>query len=137
MLPLNFRDGVLYLEEGNPLYTKVQQSVDGMVRVVREDVIGIRVIKALSKGEYEHVRYDMVNTALIKDETRASVTMGLANPIMTMLMNFGIVGVVALAASRVQDGRSDRGRTVIAFMQYFTLISICDDVGYENIRDVH
>ena len=48
--------------------------------------------------------------------------MGLANPIMTMLMNFGIVGVVALAASRVQDGRSDP-ETVIAFMQYFTLIS--------------
>ncbi len=122
MLPLIFVTVFFISKKGIPLYTKVQQSVDGMVRVVREDVIGIRVIKALSKGEYEHVRYDKVNTALIKDETRASVTMGLANPIMTMLMNFGIVGVVALAASRVQDGRSDP-ETVIAFMQYFTLIS--------------
>ncbi len=122
MLPLIFVTVFFISKKGIPLYTKVQQSVDSMVRVVREDVIGIRVIKALSKGEYEHVRYDKVNTALIKDETRASVTMGLANPIMTMLMNFGIVGVVALAASRVQDGRSDP-ETVIAFMQYFTLIS--------------
>ena len=122
ILPFIFVTVYFISKLGVPLYTKVQQSVDRMVRVVREDVIGVRVIKALSKSEYEHKRYDKVNKALVKDETRASVTMGMVNPIMTMLMNFGIVGVVALAASRVNDGRSDP-ETVIAFMQYFTLIS--------------
>ncbi len=108
---------------GVPLYTKVQQSVDGMVRVVREDAQGIRVIKALSKVDYENERYDEANTALKKDETKAGVIMGVVNPIMTLLMNIGIVAVIAVAAYFVSTNQSS-ATTVIAFMQYFTLISM-------------
>ncbi len=122
ILPFIFVTVYFISKLGVPLYTKVQRSVDNMVRVVREDVIGIRVIKALSKGSYEHKRYDAVNKALVRDEKKASVTMSMVNPVMTLLMNFGIVGVVALAASRVNEGSSNP-ETVIAFMQYFTLIS--------------
>ena len=109
--------------KGVPLYTKVQQSVDGMVRVVREDVQGIRVIKALSKTDYEHRRFDKVNSSLVSDETRAGIIMGSVNPIMTMLMNVGSVIVIALSAKRVAGGLSSP-ETVIAFMQYFTHISM-------------
>lgn len=122
ILPFIFVTVYFISRRGVPLYTKVQQSVDGMVRVVREDVGGIRVIKALSKDSYEHARYDKVNRALIKDETTAGVTMGAVNPIMTVLMNLGIVSVTAMAASSVNAGTSDP-ETIIAFIQYFTLIS--------------
>lgn len=122
ILPFIFVTVYFISRRGVPLYTKVQQSVDGMVRVVREDVGGIRVIKALSKDSYEHKRYDKVNRALIKDETTAGVTMGAVNPIMTVLMNLGIVSVTAMAASSVNGGTSDP-ETIIAFIQYFTLIS--------------
>ena len=108
---------------GVPLYTKVQQSVDGMVRVVREDAQGIRVIKALSKIDYENDRYDKTNITLKKNETRAGVIMGVVNPVMTLLMNIGIVAVIAVSAYFVSVGTSS-ATTVIAFMQYFTLISM-------------
>ena len=108
---------------GVPLYSKVQQSVDGMVRVVREDAQGIRVIKALSKVDYENARYDRANMTLKRNETRAGVIMGVVNPIMTLLMNMGIVGVIAVSAYFVSKGTSS-ATTVIAFMQYFTLISM-------------
>lgn len=108
---------------GVPLYTRVQKSVDGMVRVVREDAQGIRVIKALSKNEYENRRYDTVNRALCKQETKAGTIMGIVNPVMTMLMNLGIAAVVAVSAFMVSKGKSSPA-TVIAFMQYFTLISM-------------
>ncbi len=108
---------------GVPLYSKVQQAVDGMVRVVREDAQGIRVIKALSKIDYENARYDKANMALKKNESRAGIIMGVVNPIMTFLMNLGIVGVVAVSAYYVSKGLSS-ATTVIAFMQYFTLISM-------------
>ena len=108
---------------GVPLYTKVQHSVDGMVRVVREDAQGIRVIKALSKVDYENARYDRANLALKKSETKAGVIMGVVNPVMTLLMNLGIVAVVAVSAHFVSKGESS-ATTVIAFMQYFTLISM-------------
>lgn len=123
MLPLIFVIVYFISRKGVPLYTKVQKSVDRMIRVVREDAQGIRVIKALSKADYEHRRYDKVNRNLIHDETVAGVIMGSVNPIMTFLMNGGIVAVIALSAFRVADGLSS-AETVIAFMQYFTLISM-------------
>ena len=107
---------------GVPLYSGVQKSVDGMVRVVREDAQGIRVIKALSKVDYENARYDKANMALRKNESRAGIIMGVVNPIMTLLMNMGIVAVIAVSAYYVSLGRSSAA-SILAFMQYFTLIS--------------
>ena len=123
LLPFLFSAIFLVSRKGVPLYSKVQRSVDGMVRVVREDTQGIRVLKALSKTEYEHRRYDQVNKNLIKDETRAGVIMGSMNPIMNLFMNFGSVAVIALGAYRVSGGLS-KPETIIAFMQYFTQISM-------------
>lgn len=122
-LPLIFIVVYSISRKGVPLYSTVQQSVDGMVRVVREDAQGIRVIKALSKIDYENRRYDAANMKLRKNETRAGIIMGVVNPIMTLLMNMGIVGVIAVSAYYVSKDRSSAA-TVIAFMQYFTLISM-------------
>jgi ATP-binding cassette subfamily B protein len=108
---------------GVPLYTRVQQSVDGMVRVVREDAQGIRVIKALSKVDYENARYDKANKTLKRNEARAGTIIGIVNPVMTLLMNMGIVAVVAASAYFVANNTSSTA-TVIAFMQYFTLVSM-------------
>ncbi len=123
MLPFLIALVIFISRKGVPLYTRVQRSVDGMTRVVREDSQGIRVIKALSKVDYENSRFDRVNSSLVRDEKRAGITMGLVNPIMTGLMNAGITVVIALSALRVTKGLSDP-ETVIAFMQYFTQISM-------------
>lgn len=122
-LPLIFIVVYSISRRGVPLYSTVQRSVDGMVRVVREDAQGIRVIKALSKVDYENARYDKANMTLRRNETRAGTIMGVVNPIMTLLMNMGIVAVVAFSAYFVSTGQSS-ATTVIAFMQYFTLISM-------------
>ena len=122
-LPLIFIVVYSISRMGVPLYSKVQQSVDQMVRVVREDAQGIRVIKALSKTDYENERYDKANMTLKRNETRAGVIMGIVNPIMTLLMNIGIVAVIAVSAYYVSTDQSS-ATTVIAFMQYFTLISM-------------
>lgn len=123
MLPIVFALIFFISRRGVPLFAKVQASLDGMIRVVREDTQGIRVIKALSKQDYEHRRYDAVNRALVADEIRAKTVMSLVSPVMGVLMNCGIVAVVSLAAFRVSGGTS-APETVIAFMQYFTQISM-------------
>ena len=122
-MPLLFLSVYLISRNGIPLYQKVQKSVDSMIRVVREDVQGIRVIKALSKDKYEHNRYNTVNKALVKDEKRAGIIMGSVHPVMNLFMNMGIVAVIALSAARITD-RLSTPETVIAFMQYFTQISM-------------
>lgn len=122
-LPLIFAVVYGISRMGVPLYSRVQQSVDGMVRVVREDAQGIRVIKALSKEDYESARYDRANMELRQNETRAGTIMGVVNPVMTLLMNMGIVAVIGVSAWFVSQNQSS-ATTVIAFMQYFTLISM-------------
>ena len=122
-LPMIFVVVYSISRKGVPLYSKVQQAVDGMVRIVREDAQGIRVIKALSKVDYENARYDKANKTLKHDEAHAKIFMGIVNPLMTLLMNGGIVAVIALSAYLVSNGTSST-TTVIAFMQYFTLISM-------------
>ena len=123
VLPFIFVTVYFISKKGTPLYQKVQKSVDKMIRVVREDIQGIRVIKALSKNEYEQSRFDKSNSNLVKQETKAGTVMNTINPIMTFLMNLGIVAVIALSANRVANHQSDP-ETVIAFMQYFTQISM-------------
>ncbi len=123
VLPFIFVTVLIVSKKGVKLYKRVQHSVDNMIRIVREDSIGIRVIKALSKRDYEHRRYEKANRALIRDEINAGMIMGASHPIMNFLMNAGIVGVIALSSGRVEDGLSTPG-TVIAFMQYFTLLSM-------------
>ncbi len=122
-MPLLFICVYIVSASGIPLYKKVQMSVDGMIRVVREDAQGIRVIKALSKDKYEHKRYDKANLALVKNERKAGIIMASVHPIMNLFMNMGIVAVVALSANRVLNHQSTP-ETVIAFMQYFTQISM-------------
>lgn len=121
-LPLIGGSVYLVTRRGLPLYSDTQRAVDGMVRVVREDCQGVRVIKALSKEEYESRRYDGANKRLVECERRAGITMALSQPLMTLFLNLGLVGVILVGAYLVNDGLSMPGR-IIAFIQYFTLMS--------------
>ena len=114
---------VFYISRrGIPLYSASQRAGDDMVRVVREDIGGIRVIKALSKKQYERERFDVVNRALVRNEKKASLTMALTNPLITILLNAGLVSVVLVGAFLVNVDLSDPEK-IISFIQYFTLIS--------------
>ncbi len=123
ILPLIFATVYFVRKKGVPLYENVQKAVDSMIRVVREDSQGIRVIKALSKTDYEHRRYNKVNQSLSKSEVKAGIIMGSVHPIMTMFMNGGSVAVISLGAIFAFKGKSEP-ETIIAFMQYFTHISM-------------
>jgi ATP-binding cassette subfamily B protein len=112
----------LISSRGVPLYTRAHRAVDEMVRVVREDVQGMRVILALSKQKHERERYDRVNRALVGVEKKAAITMAATDPIIGLFLNLGLVAVVLVGAYRVQDGFSEPGK-IIAFIQYFMLIS--------------
>ena len=94
-----------------PLFIQAQKSADNMIRVVRENSTGIRVIKALSRGQYEMDRYDTVNRQLTKDESTAS----------NMLLNTGLVLVILVGAWRVSTGSMKPG-VIVAFLTYFTII---------------
>jgi ATP-binding cassette subfamily B protein len=112
---------VLVSRKGVPMFRFSQEMLDNMVRVVRENAAGIRVIKALSKTEDEKRHFDGVNKQVIQAEKKASMTMASISPAMNLLLNVGLTLVVLVGAMRVNGGQGEVGE-IVAFTSYFTII---------------
>lgn len=108
-------------KKGIPLFTHLQKRIDSLVKVVRENVTGVRVIKALSKGDYEKQRFETENQAVVQADIKANYTMALINPLMNILLNVGLVLIIIVGAFRVNAGVSEAGK-IVAFLSYFTII---------------
>lgn len=106
---------------GIPLYDKVQQSVDEIVRIMRENITGIRVVKALSKEDYERRRFAAANQTMTRRDRKAGVVMALPGPLMTLALNIGLTLVVIVGAVRVNAGVTQPG-VILAFLTYFNMI---------------
>ena len=104
-----------------PIYTHCQQIIDKLVRTVQENATGVRVIKALGKGEHERKRFDNVNAGLANENKKAGVIMAITNPAATIVLNIGLTLVVIVGARRVNSGLTEPG-TILAFLSYFTII---------------
>ena len=112
---------ILVTKRGIALYDGLQRSVDGMVRKVRDDHAGIRVIRALSRTQYESDSFRAVNENVVKSETKASLTTGITNPLMSAVLNLGMAAVLFVGAYRVAGNHALPG-DLIAFTSYFTII---------------
>lgn len=120
---LPFMGILVYLvsRKGIPMYTRQQEAVDVLIRKVRENVTGIRVIKALSKSEYEKRTFGEINAEVVHREKKAAMTMGITNPVMNFILNMGWVLVILIGAYRVNGGLTESGK-IVAFLTYFTII---------------
>lgn len=107
--------------KGIKLFTNLQKSSDSMVRKVRDDYTGIRVIKALSKIDYESDSFKTINDTVVKNEIKATLTMGISNPLLNAILNLGMCAVIFIGAYRVSEGYVKVG-DIIAFTSYFTII---------------
>lgn len=106
---------------GIPLYDNVQTKVDKMVLSLRENMTGIRVIKALSKEDYEKNRFNIVNKELMDYELKSSIVMSTLNPIINLILNFGLILVLIVGAYRVNSDIILPGK-VLAFTTFFAMI---------------
>lgn len=104
-----------------PLYKEEQNVLDGMVRVLQENITGVRVIKALSKTDYEKERFHRVNSELTRIDQKAGMITAVTNPSASLILNLGLTLVVLAGAFRVNAGNSQSG-VIIAFLQYFVMI---------------
>ena len=104
-----------------PLYVKQQTVLDKVVRTVQENITGIRVIKALSKTEFEKERFHQVNGELSAIDMKAGFITAITNPVASLTLNLGLTLVVVIGAYRVNQGAVLSG-VIVAFLQYFTMI---------------
>lgn len=111
----------LVTRRGIPRYTRAQEAVDAVVRCLRENASGVRVIKALTCQERERERFAAASRAARDAEQAAGRVMAAANPLSDFLLNLGLVLVVLAGAALVDRGRMASGQ-IVAFLSYFTLI---------------
>lgn len=121
VMPLTMFVTYYFSKKSIPMYTALQESIDKFVRMIREDIAGIRVIKALSKTGYEEEKYDALNKEVVTLEKKADITMAAVNPATNLFLNLGLVFVVLVGAYRVNAGVSEVGK-ILAFLTYFTII---------------
>ena len=121
MLPVMAAFVYVFTRYGVPMFGKVQTALDRFVRIVREDITGIRVIKALSKTDTERKRFEKVNTEVVRKDQQANMVMGGLHPIVNIILNAGLILVILTGAKRVDGGLAKPG-TIMGFMTYVTTI---------------
>ncbi len=121
MTPILIACVIVISYHGIPMYDVVQQRLDDVVRIMRENITGIRVVKALSKSSYEKERFREGNRRMTESDLRASIIMAIPGPAVQMCLNIGLVLVVVLGAYRVNSGAMEPG-VILAFLTYITMI---------------
>ena len=118
-----------------PMYAGLQEANDRFVRMVREDIAGIRVIKALSKADYETEKFRDINKEVVERERKNGMVMAVINPSMNILLNLGLVGVILIGAFRVNAGTSEVGKNS-GFYHLLYNYSECHAVYFQNVYRV-
>ena len=123
MLPVLILLILLISSRGIPMYNEVQRRLDAVVRIMRENITGIRVVKALSKEDFERERFSRVNSELTSSDTAAATLMAVPGPLMQLFLNIGLTAVVLVGAARVNSGETQPG-VILAFLTYFNMITM-------------
>jgi ATP-binding cassette, subfamily B, multidrug efflux pump len=103
--------------KGFPLFRAIQKKIDRINLVLREELTGIRVIRAFNRVEDEKEKFDAANLDLTKVSIQVNRLFALLIPVMMFVMNFTTVAVIWLGSNRVDRGTSNIGN-MMAFLQY-------------------
>ncbi|TFD13197.1 ABC transporter ATP-binding protein [Cryobacterium sp. TMT1-21] len=104
-----------------PLFRLMQTRIDTVNRVLREQLTGIRVIRAFVREDVESARFGRANEDVTDTALRAGRLMALMFPVVMLVLNVSSVAVIWFGAFRIQDGSMQVG-TLIAFLSYLMQI---------------
>ncbi|MBX7442348.1 MULTISPECIES: ABC transporter ATP-binding protein [unclassified Arthrobacter] len=104
-----------------PLFRKMQARIDTVNRVLREQLTGIRVVRAFVREDMETERFAGANTDVTDVALRAGRLIALMFPTVMLILNVSSVAVIWFGAFRIEDGSMQVG-TLIAFLSYLMQI---------------
>ncbi|MET4622127.1 ATP-binding cassette subfamily B multidrug efflux pump [Arthrobacter sp. 2762] len=104
-----------------PLFRKMQVRIDAVNRVLREQLTGIRVVRAFVREDMETSRFGRANDDVTDVALRAGRLMALMFPVVMLVMNISSVAVIWFGSFRIEDGSMQVG-TLIAFLSYLMQI---------------
>jgi len=112
---------ILLARKGMPLFKAIQTKLDALNRVMRENLTGIRVVRAFDRVEYEHQRFDAANTDLTATTLRVNYLMAFLFPFVMLMMNLTTIMIVWFGGLAIGKGDVQIG-SLMAFIQYATQI---------------
>lgn len=104
-----------------PLYRKVQEGLDGVLNLSRENLSGVRVVRAFCREENECKEFSEKTDLLLKYQMFVGKISALMNPVTYVLINMGIIAVIYSGAIRVDNGIITQG-AVVSLYNYMLLI---------------
>jgi len=104
-----------------PQFRKMQVNIDGVNRVLREQITGIRVVRAFVREPHEVERFGEANTNVTDTAIRAGRLMALVFPVVMLILNMSTVAVLWFGASRVESGAMQVGQ-LTAYISYLIQI---------------
>ena len=106
-----------------PLYKKVQRQLDRVLLTTRENLMGVRVIRAFNRQESEREAFEEENGSLVKMQVFVGRISALLNPVTYVIINLAIVAVIWVGARQVDAGILTQGK-VIALVNYMSQILV-------------
>ncbi len=106
-----------------PLYRKVQAKLDSVLSITRENLSGVRVIRAFCREKTEKSRFDAKSEELSAEQERVGRISALMNPLTYVLINFAVLILIYVGAVRVDVGILTQG-AVIALYNYMSQILV-------------
>jgi ATP-binding cassette subfamily B multidrug efflux pump len=105
--------------KARPQFTKVQQKLDKLNQVLQENLAGVRVVKAFVRVEHENARFDRVNRDLTAENVKVMQLLAVLTPMMFLLVNLGVAGVIWFGGRSVILGDFTVGG-IVASVNYMT-----------------
>lgn len=106
-----------------PLYKKVQAKIDSLLGITRENLSGVRVIRAFRKENAEYERFVSTNGDLTRSQKFVGRISALMNPLTYVLINCGVIALIWVGALRVNSGTISQGQ-VVALYNYMSQILV-------------
>lgn len=106
-----------------PMYKKVQDKLDKVLRITRENLTGVRVIRAFNKEEDEKKNFNEANNDLTKLQMYVGRISAIMNPMTYVIINGGIVALIYAGSIRVDVGAISQGQ-VVALVNYMSQILV-------------
>ena len=116
-MPVLIASVLFILYKGVPLFQQVQERLDRLNLVLRENLTGIRVIRAFNREKQEQVRLQKANKDLTDVSIKVNKIMAILMPVMMLVMNLTVVGVIWFGGIRIDNGGMQIG-DLMAFIQY-------------------
>lgn len=104
-------------KRGLPMFRAMQKKLDKLNLVLRENLTGIRVVRAFDRGDYEAARFDDANRDLTQTAVRVQRIMAVLMPIMMLTMNLISIAIIWIGSHRIDAGLLEVGG-LMAFIQY-------------------